>query len=271
MARTPPATKERLSKRSPIAKAFKLLTWLIELRDTEVGVRQMAAALDLSPSNAHQLLGSLLAEGLVQRDPKSGRYCLGLEVLRLAHLILGRMPLRTIALPRMHSLVEACNETVFLGVYDRARREMMFAANVEATHPLRYMIELNHWFPITAGASGLSILAFLHDREIDIILKTTKLIAHTPNTIINPRQLNTELSAIRKRGYAISRGQREAGAVGIGAPIFGHDAEVIGDLVITSPEQRFDRAKAVTLGKLVRRHANLITQDLGGYYPNNPL
>lgn len=261
--------KGKSSKRSPIAKAFKLLNWLIEAREAEVGIRQTATALNLSPSNAHQLLGSLLAQGIVQRDPNSGRYSLGLELLRWAHLILGRMPLRTVALPRMHALVEACNETVFLGVYNQTRREMMFAANVEATHPLRYIIELNRWFPVTAGASGLSILAFLPDSEIDSILKTTKLIAHTPNTIINPRQLNSELSAIRKRGYAISRGQREAGAVGIGAPIFGHDACVVGDLVITSPEQRFDRAKADTLGKLVRSHAELITKDLGGYYPNN--
>ena len=136
-------------------------------------------------------------------------------------------------------------------------------------HPLRYVIELNRWFPVTAGASGLSILSFLPDAEIDSILKK-RLVAHTPNTIVDPKRLRMELSAIRKRGYAISRGQRELGAVGIGAPIFGHDAEVVGDLVITSPEQRFDRRKVDMLGRLVRSHADLITQNLGGRYPTNP-
>ncbi|HVT26704.1 MAG TPA: IclR family transcriptional regulator [Lacipirellulaceae bacterium] len=263
------AAKPKLIRRSPITKALRLLNWLIETSEAEVGVRQMAAALRLSPSNAHQLLTSLLAEGYVQRDPDSGRYSLGLELLRWAHRIVGRIPLRTVALPQMQALVEACNETVFLGVYDPTRREMMFAASVESMHPLRYVIELNRWFPVTAGASGLSILAFLPDAEIDTVLKK-KLVARTPTTIVDPKRLRTELSGIRKRGYAISRGQREPGAVGIGAPIFDHDAEVVGDIVITSPEQRYDRRKADMLGRLVRSHADFITRDLGGRYPKTP-
>ena len=32
--------KGKSSKRSPIAKAFKLLNWLIEAREAEVGIRQ---------------------------------------------------------------------------------------------------------------------------------------------------------------------------------------------------------------------------------------
>ena len=254
-------------QRNPVSKALKALDWLIRTPDSKVGVRQMASALDLTPSNAHRLLNVLSVEGFVQRDAASGRYSLGLELLRWAHLVIERTPIHAVALPRMRALVADCNETALLGIYDGARQEMMFAASVESLHPLRYVIELDRWFPITAGASGLAIMAFLPEDEIDAIIKRTRLMPRTPNTITDPRGLKQELAAIRKRGFAVSRGQREPGAIGLGAPIFGLGGKVVGDLMTTIPEQRFDKTMADPLGKLLIAYAALITQDLGGVVP----
>jgi DNA-binding IclR family transcriptional regulator len=264
-----PTRMPKIAKRNPVAKAVRALNWLMQTPEEEVGVRQMAAALSLTPSNAHQVLNALLAERLVHQDKSTGRYSLGLETLRWANLIVDRTPLRAIALPEMRRLVQTCNETVFLGIYDYGRREMMFAANIESMHQLRYVIALNRWFPITAGASALAILAFLPADDIDSILAEDPLPALTQNTITDPRKLKRELALIRKQGYAVSRGQREPGAVGLGAPIFDHESRVVGDLVVTIPEQRFKKASLKPLSEKLRHHASEVTRGIGGKVPSS--
>jgi DNA-binding IclR family transcriptional regulator len=63
----------------------------------------------------------------------------------------------------MRRLVDSCNETALLGVYDPAQQQMMLALSVDSTHTLRYAVELNSWVPVHAGASRLAILSFLDD------------------------------------------------------------------------------------------------------------
>lgn len=238
--------------RNPVAKALRAIDWLIQEPLSAVGVRHMAGALNLRPSNVHRLLATLVEEGFVQQDQRTARYSLGPELLRWAHIITARTPLREIALHEMRALVRACNETVFLGVYDPMRREMMFAANVESEHPLRYVIELNQWMPMTTGASSLAILAYLPTEQIEAIVGRPAL---------------PELNAVRRKGYAFSRSKRIAGAIGIAAPIFGTGGKVIGDLVITVPEQRFERKDTERLARLVMKHAAATTARIGGTPP----
>jgi DNA-binding IclR family transcriptional regulator len=255
-------------ERNPVSKALRALGWLIQGPATEVGVRHLAGALNLRPSNAHRLLATLVEEGFVQQDVRTARYSLGPELLRWAHLIIARAPLREIAMHHMRALVDACNETAFLGLYDAARQEMMFAANVESEHPLRYAIELNRWMPMNSGASSLAILAFLTKEEIAAIMaQSLRLPPLTPNAITSASRLSAELAATRRRGYAFSRGQRLAGAIGIAAPIFASGGQVIGDLVLTIPEQRFERRSTGTLARLLRKHAAAISADIGGSPP----
>lgn len=255
------------NERNPIAKAVKALAWLVQTAESEVGVRQMAAALELSPSNAHRLLTALVVEELVQQDSRTTRYSLGPELLRWAHLVLARSPVRQVALEHMQRLVKACNETAILGIYGRARQEMMFAATIESTHPLRYAIELNKWIPVHAGATGLAIMAFLPEAEIRAIIKRTRLAPLTPRSITAPKRLESELKIVRRRGYAITHGQRTIGAVGLAAPIFGSGGEVVGDIALTIPEQRFDRGATDRLIQALLKCTAAVTAGIGGTVP----
>jgi DNA-binding IclR family transcriptional regulator len=261
-------SSRKRTARNPVAKALRALDWLIQEPRAAVGVRQIASALQLPPSNAHRLLSTLVREGFVHQDGETARYSLGPELLRWAQLISARAPVREIALQHMRALVRTCNETVFLGLYDPVRQEMMFAASVESGHPLRYAIELNQWIAMNTGASSLAILAYLPPEEVQAIVGRRLLAAAlTPNAITSRARLYAELKAVRRRGYAFSRSQRLAGAIGIAAPIFGAGGKVIGDLTITIPEQRFERRSAASLGRLVREHAGALTTDIGGTPP----
>jgi DNA-binding IclR family transcriptional regulator len=263
----PPRGRKR-GERNPVAKALRAIDWLIQEPGPAVGVRHMASALKLPPSNLHRLLSTLVENGFVHQDEHTARYSLGPELLRWAQLITARAPLREIALHQMRALVAVCNETVFLGLYDEVRQEMMFTANVESEHPLRYVIDLNQWIPMNTGASSLAILAFLPPEQRDPIVER-RLRFETPSqgAVANRARLHVELGAIRRRGYAFSRSKRVSGAIGIAAPIFGTGGKVIGDLIITVPEQRFERKDTEKLARLVMKHAAAVTADIGGSRP----
>jgi IclR family acetate operon transcriptional repressor len=187
----------------------------------------------------------------VQRNPTSGQYQIGMEFYRLASKAQSSFAIRNAGIPVMQDLVAQCNETAFLGLYDVSRMEMMFVAAVNSNHPLRYIVPINEWIPVYAGASGLAIMAFLPEDERQAIIKRTRLTPLTEHTISHPAALEDEFARVRARGYAFSRGHRNVGAVAIAAPIWSPNGRVIGDLVLSMPESRFDEKMEPTLARLI--------------------
>lgn len=251
-------------ERNPITKAFRALTWLLEEPSGGAGVREMAVALGISPSGAHRVLSGLVEEGILRQDMATARYSIGVEFYRLANIAAAKAPIRQVAIKYMRRLVDACNETALLGIFDRGRQEMIFATSIESSHPLRYVIELNQWLPIHVGASGLAILAFLEPHEIASVIERTRLAPVTEQSITEPYRLEVELQSIRKRGCASTRGQRIPGATGLAAPIFGSGGEVVGDVCLTVPEQRVDRSGETKLLELLMECTARITEEIGG-------
>jgi DNA-binding IclR family transcriptional regulator len=233
--------------REPIAKALEAITQLVESDNQQMGVRELAASMQIPPSGAHRILLKLVEAGFVTQEKGSQRYGLGVEFFRIAQLGSTKLSMREISLPAMRQLASSFNETVLLGIYDPARQEMFFSASVESTHPLRYVIELNKWMPVHLSASGFAIMAFLSEAEITSIIKQTHLTPLTENSITDPKEVKVELAKVRKQGYALTHSQRILGAVGLAAPIFDGTHEVVGDVCITIPEQRFDSARAKSL------------------------
>jgi DNA-binding IclR family transcriptional regulator len=188
-------------------------------------------------------------------------------MIRMAHMAADRLPLHKVAIPHLRELVAVSNETALIGAYDHIRREMMFVAMVESNQSLRYVNRMWEWMPVYAGASGLAIMAFLPEAEQREIIARTHLTPITDRTITEPYKLEHQFELIRERHYACSIGQRTPGAVAIGAPIFGAAGNVIGDAIITVPEQRFDPASEQVLASHVIRCADRITRQMGGARP----
>ncbi len=248
--------------RDPISKALAALKWLVEDDAPDVGVRELASALNVSPSSAHRLLNALVASGFVHQDPATSRYSLGLEFIRISRIAASRITISKIALPHMARLAEKCGETVLLCIYDSERKQMMFVEALDSPHALRYIIELNSWQPVFAGASGQAIMAFLPDDEITEIIDRG-VWAVSDQTLTDPAALRKNLETIRSTGYARTRGQRIRGAVGLSAPVFGSGGEVLGAICLTIPDQRFDPAQEQSLAEMVMACARVVSSDIG--------
>ena len=69
------------------------------LDEPELGVTELSRRLDVHKSTASRLLSTLEAEGLVDRNPETGRYRLGIGLIGLAGLVMLYADLRQVARP----------------------------------------------------------------------------------------------------------------------------------------------------------------------------
>jgi IclR family transcriptional regulator, acetate operon repressor len=256
--------EEAQRERNLLKRVVQLISHMVDNPADDWGVRELARSCDSSPSTIYRALRAMAEQGLLQADPETGRYELGLEFWRIALRAAAKSPIRSIALPVMRNLVDSCSETAVLALYDPLQMDWMIVAVVESPLPLRYVLEVGKRFPIHAGAAGQSIMAFLQADERVSVIERAGLPSVTDRTITDATVLERELDRVRERGYAFAKGQRLVGAVGIAAPIWGADGKVVGSLGVTCPEQRFNPHSEEELARLVVREAETITGHLGG-------
>lgn len=243
------------------------MRYLAESPAPHLGVRELAKALDMQPSTVSRLLSALHAERFVQRDPKTGGYSPHLELMRLGLLISQKLDVRKVARPHMDAIVAACDESVFLGVYDPATQQMLRVESVQSSNPLRYVVELDKWTEVYQGASGLGIVAFLAPDERESILELADQNATGDKPWLRRTELEPLLETFREQGYAITHGRRKEGAVGVSAPIFDAGGGVVGDVILTIPNVRFESEREPEYASLVIEAADAITADIGGVRP----
>lgn len=248
------------SGRDPVGRALELLAWLADTGAAPCGVRDVARATGMSPTTVHRLLTTFEEHSLLRRD-ETGKYYAGLELFRLGRLA-SQFSVKTVARPLLEQLAADTGETAMLGVYDQRRAEFMVIDSVQTTHPLRYVVTVNTWRPIFAGAAGLCILAFLDADERTAALRARPPHVITGRTLTSIAAIEEFCVDIRDRGYAISRGQRTEGAVGMAVPIRDADAKVIGDLCLTIPDNRFKDSDEERYAQSLRAAADTTSEML---------
>jgi DNA-binding IclR family transcriptional regulator len=222
----------------------------------EWGVREMADATGISPTAAHRILHEMRRLGLLAQGRERGRFRIGPDLARFAVLIAERIDLRAVARPILIETSRDIDETVILTLYSPERRAFWAIDAIEAPHPIRYIWEsLRTWSDLQRGASGKGILAFLDAAEREAIL----------DDLLEPERsrLSVDLEATIARGYAISHGERFAGAVGVSAPIRDATGGVIGDVVVGWPDNRNSDRKEEAVAAAVIRAARRVSEALG--------
>lgn len=250
------------NKRRGIGSLVKAIDILFLFTDTSpLGVRDIAQRLQIPATTAYRFVRTLRDRGLLEQDPQTRKYQLGLRLLELEGPILKHLDVRRAALPHMEDLAEHCNETVQLTL--RRGTVGVCIEVVESSEPLRVAPARGQSVPLHSGALAKAILAFLPKAEMDGYLDSGPLRRFTPNTLTEPNRLREELARIRKGGYAISLQEVYLGAAGVAAPIFDGAGRVVASLGVSGPIHRLTTSRLTGLAPEVLRHAEKISAQLG--------
>ena len=205
-------------------------------RQRSFGVSELARKLDLTTSTTHRLLTTLAAEHLVEQNPQTGRYRLGLAVYDLMAATAEGFDLTEAILPPMTVLRRRTGETVQVAVLDR--REVVYVERLESPHTVRMFMDVGRRNSAHSTGTGKVLLAHLDPDVLDRTLDGWNLTAQTAHTIVDIAALRTQLSSIRTRGHATNVEESEIGAVSVAAPLRDSSGGVVAALSVAGPTDR---------------------------------
>lgn len=244
-----------------IEKASEVLA-LFDREHPEWGVREVAEALGLAKSSAHDLLTSLEQVGLLGKND-GGRYRLGWRLVTLSETLLATTELRREARPIMEELADQYRETIHLAVLDDTK--VVYADKLEGKQAVRVeLTSLGTRLYAHCSAVGKVLLAYQPEENVKRIIKAEGLPRFTANTITDAGELEQALAKVRKQGYAIDQEEILPDLCCIGAPIHNYSGQVIAAISMSIPAYRFQRSQ-VELRKAVMRTGKLISERLGHY------
>lgn len=263
---TAPGAQER--ETGTIRRVLMLLSSLADYPGESA--QSLAARLNLPRSTVHRLLATLRVNGFA--DSEAGKsFGPGSELFRIAGRLGTRMPYRKLAEPYLQALSAQFHETSILALLAREKLKMFYAAKGSPPDPMRYNIELGALEPLVWGATARVMLAYMSEHEIVTALKRRE---PSPARQLRPdeSELRKSLAQIRRDGYGITFAHRTLNTVGIAAPFFDGEGEVVGSIGFLIPEFRWASSPQDSVIKaLVNAAADMSRQlgyaDLSGVAP----
>ena len=219
-------------KLKSVDKAISILD-CFSIEGQILGVGDISAITGFTKSTVSRLLSTFEQRGCVEKAQGFGKYRLGYRILLWGNSIKNQMNLATIPLPIMKRLRDECNEEVVIYVVEGLRR--LCIQRVGSLHEIEKVSRVGAYYPLHAGAAGKLLLAFLPKDKQEAFFSSSSLEKLTDKTITDLDTLKKDLQLIRKRGYAVSSGERELGAFSVNAPVRDSKSSVIAGLSVSGP------------------------------------
>ena len=202
----------------------------------EIGTNELARRTGLPPSTVSRQLGTLASTELVEQDAESGRYRLGIHVVRLANAVLARLDVRRVARPHLEELVRVTGETATLHV--PGEEDAVTVDFAPSAHFIQHVTQLGRPSIAHATSAGKVMLAFT-DRP----LPRPPLLAYTSRTITSGKALAAEIARVRAQGYEDAFEEREPRLAAVAAPVWSSTGVLAAIVALQGPTARFGRAE----------------------------
>jgi len=222
-----------MGQHSGIGVVDKSVAILAAVSEQPSSLSELTRRTGIPRATAHRLAVALEVHRLLARDAE-GRFVAGPRLAEFAAA--SADPLLERAAEVLAWVRDHCGESAQL--YRRDGRDRVCVAAAERATGLRTTVPLGARLPLTAG-SGAQVLCAWEDPEA--------LQALLPQAEFSERSL----AEVRRRGWAQSIGQREAGVASVSAPVFGPDGRVVAAVSVSGPIERLGRAPGPRLGPVL--------------------
>jgi DNA-binding IclR family transcriptional regulator len=200
-----------------------------------ISATEVAQALGVARSTAYRYVQTLVAASFLEEAPGGG-FRLGARVIELSRLALRSYDLSDSAVPIMRALARELDDTVLLTKYvDGAA--VCLERSESPTQRIRLSYERGSRMPINAGASALTLLAWLPEEQAREALAREPLTRFTARTVTDVEALIARLADIRRIGYCVGHAEVDPDVTGVAAPVFDGDGAVVAALSAVTVRQ----------------------------------
>lgn len=224
-------------------------------------VGEMSVAIGAAKSTISRIAHTLASQGYLVRSREKDGFRLGIRLWELGNLAIhDKSEFAQRVLPYLEDLVARLGESVQAAILDGT--DVVYVQKVDASHSLRTYIPLGARFPTYCTATGKALLAFQAPGVIDNVVRSG-LKSYTDRTATTAAALRAELEGVRKRGYAMARGEWRGDIGGVAAPVFDRTGQVIGAIGVTMPLTHFSRDARSPAALAVARSARELSMKFG--------
>jgi len=239
---------------------FDVVETLVERGDA--GVTEVAEALDVPKSTAHDHLRTLERVGYVVSD--DGRYRPSTKFLHVGEMARNDHELYVSGREAVRALYDATEDKyVLLVTEENGRCAVLSALGWErgTQSPQRPSTHPSH-LHLHSNAAGKAILAETNPDAVDGLLPDDRLPARTAATTTDRGRLREELETVRDRGYAGDEGELIAGMTGLATAVVA-DGGPQGAVAVYGPSGAFpDDLADSDLPETVREAARTVEANL---------
>ena len=241
-----------------VSRALQLLK-LFDDDSPELDLQTLSESSGLNKSTTFRILTALESEGLVKKTTLG--YSLGAEAIVIGGRAMRSNNLRQSSRHHLEALSQKTGETVTLEVLQLSDEDELFSLVIDEVvgkHLVGISQYIGSRLPVHATSSGKVLLAF----QQNMLALPQEAKRFTKQTL-KPSALKTQLKQIRKDGYALAKGELEAGLMTAAAPIFDTNGDVQAALSLVAPSIRVDERALKSLANDITESARLISQALG--------
>ncbi|CAL9338534.1 IclR family transcriptional regulator [Nocardiopsis sp. LDBS0036] len=236
-----------------VARALDLLD-LFDERNQRYSTRELVERTGLAKTTVLRLVATLEQRGLLWTAP-DGKVGVGPSLLRWSRLAHAVWQVPEAVRSVMRELVADTAETVNL--YVRADATRVCVAKEEGPQRLRHVVNVGDEMVLWGGGASKVLLIGAGE---SLLLRVAAASPHGPGHV---SRLRGEVELARTRGFAVSHGERERGASGVAAPVYGPAGGApVAALAVGGPTARFTDAAVEGFTTAVVDAARRIT-DIG--------
>lgn len=214
-----------VTQSSGVGVLDKSVAVLEALQEGPAALAELVTRTGLARPTAYRLAVALEAHRLVERDA-GGRFVLGGRLLELGAAVT-RDPIDEAAPAVLARLRDATGESTQL--YRREGTVRRCVATAEPASGLRDTVPVGAELPMTAGSAAQVLLAWEAADDVKPLLRRAAF-------------SEAGLSTVRRRGWAASVAEREAGVASVSAPVRDAAGRVVAALSVSGPIDRLTRS-----------------------------
>lgn len=241
---------DRTPRVQSVDRAMLLLRAVASAAAEDSTAARLAETCGLNRATAWRILSTLEAHDVVSCGRESGRWSIGVAVVDIAHSA-GTDTIIALARPRLERLSLQTGETAALALWRLGALTYVDEVGPPAIVAATW---LGQTVPLHATSTGKVLLAFGDDSVVPRPPRR-RLERFTDTTITTATALEEQLAQVRLRGFATCRGEYEASAWGVSAPVVDSAGRLVAVLSIWGPGTRVTDARFEVLGPLVHTTA----------------
>ena len=241
-----------------VEQASRVLFCLAGTGASHMSLIEICAQVGIHKSKAFSILETLQRFGLVQRNTDGKGYALGPGLVSLSRKVLDDLSPPRLAQPILEELAGKADSTAVLGLI--VDRDVFVAAKHEGEGNIGVTMRIGHRLPLTYGAHGKAIAAFLPKKERDLLLEGKDLYFHGDPAKLDRARLKKELAQCLRDGFAEDLGELNRGLHVVASPVLGPNRAPIGFIEIFV---LFSAKAAHRFGPLVAEAGKTLSRQLG--------